>query len=115
MARINFTEISIPGSAQKHGWRRSPQDLGKNTLFSLGYRRHTDLYVLLRDNPAYYTNRHEDDTWDAALRRHDFLRPSNNRQSVGVFYGAELLADHVASNNLGVHSRKQALCTEAST
>jgi iron complex outermembrane receptor protein len=36
------------------------QDLGKNTLFSLGYRRHTDLYVLLRYHPAYYTNRHED-------------------------------------------------------
>ena len=78
------------------------QDLGKNTAFSLGYRRHTDLYELLRDNPSYYTNRHEDDTWDIALRRHDALT-----EKLAVYYGAEALADHVESNNLGIHSRKQ--------
>ncbi len=78
------------------------QDLGKKTVFSLGYRRHTDLYELLRDDPAFYTNRHIDDTWDIALRRHDSIG-----QKLGIYYGAEALADHVASNNLGVHSRKQ--------
>ena len=120
LTRVFLSLLDRPfGADQFYGnfnsWERTKtwlatlsQDLGKNTLFSLGYRRHTDLYVLLRNNPAYYTNRHEDETWDAALRRHDFLRPSTNRQSVGVFYGAELLTDHVASNNLGVHSRKQA-------
>ncbi len=120
LTRVFLSLLDRPfGADQFYGnfnsWERTKtwlaalsQDLGKNTLFSLGYRRHTDLYVLLRDDPAYYTNRHEDETWDAALRRHDFLRPSNNRQSVGVFYGAELLADRVASNNLGEHSRKQA-------
>jgi iron complex outermembrane receptor protein len=120
LTRVFLSLLDRPfGADQFYGnfnsWERTKtwlaalsQDLGKNTLFSLGYRRHTDLYVLLRTDPAYYTNRHEDETWDAALRRHDFLRPSNNRQSVGVFYGAELLSDHVASNNLGVHSRRQA-------
>ncbi len=120
LTRVFLSLLDRPfGADQFYGnfnsWERTKtwlaalsQDLGEKTIFSLGYRRHTDLYVLLRDNPAYYTNRHEDDTWDTALRRHDFLRPSSNQQSVGVFYGAEFLADHVASNNLGVHSRKQA-------
>jgi iron complex outermembrane receptor protein len=78
------------------------QDLGKRTIFTLGYRRHTDLYELLRDDPTYYTNRHIDDTWDIALRRHDPMG-----RKISIFYGAEALADHVNSNNLGIHSRKQ--------
>jgi iron complex outermembrane receptor protein len=78
------------------------QDLGKRTLLTLGYRRHSDLYELLRDNPGFYTNRHIDDTWDVAIRRNDTLG-----RLVHVYYGLEGLADHVASNNLGTHSRKQ--------
>jgi iron complex outermembrane recepter protein len=78
------------------------QDLGNNTLFSIGNRRHTDLYELLRDDPTFYTNRHRDETWDVALRRQDSLH-----QGVRLYYGAEGLADHVNSNNLGIHSRKQ--------
>lgn len=79
------------------------QDLGKRTIFTFGYRRHTDLFELLRDDPAFYTNRHVDDTWDIALRRHDPIA-----HAAQVYYGFEGLADHVASNNLGVHSRKRA-------
>ena len=78
------------------------QDLGKNTLFSLAYRRHADLYELLRDDPSYYTNRHKDDTWDLVLRRHDSLP-----HAINLYYGVEGLADYVNSNNLGVHSRKR--------
>ena len=78
------------------------QDLGSHTLVTLGYRRHTDLYELLRDDPGYYTNRHEDYSWDLALRRHDSVA-----HFAQVSYGLEGLDDHVASNNLGVHSRKQ--------
>ena len=78
------------------------QDLGARTLVSLGYRRHTDLFELFRDNPGFYTNRHEDYAWDLAVRRHDPI--SNSAQ---IFYGVEGFDDHVESNNLGVHSRKQ--------
>ncbi|MBV9268153.1 MAG: TonB-dependent receptor [Acidobacteriaceae bacterium] len=78
------------------------QDLGENTIATLGYRRHTDLFELLRDDPGFYTNRHEDYQWDAAARRHDSIT-----QSSQVFYGAEFLEDHVDSNNLGIHSRQQ--------
>jgi len=114
LTRIFLSLLDRPfGADQFYGnfnsWERTKtwlatisQDLGKNTLFSLGYRRHTDLYELLRDDPGFYTNRHEDETWDVALRRHDTVR-----EALHIYYGAELLADHVDSNNLGVHSRKQ--------
>ncbi|MBV9082175.1 MAG: TonB-dependent receptor [Acidobacteriaceae bacterium] len=78
------------------------QDIGKKTLFTLGYRRHADLFVLLRTNPGFYTNRHEDEAWDLAMRRHDGVG-----RLAQIYYGVEGTADHVASNNLGVHSRKQ--------
>ena len=114
LTRVLLSTLDKPfGADQFYGnynsWERTKtwlatlsQDLGKNTVFSLGYRRHTDLYELLRDDPAYYTNRHEDETWDIAIRRHDALG-----KVVQISYGAEGLADHVDSNNLGVHSRKQ--------
>ncbi len=78
------------------------QDLGRHTLFTLGYRRHTDLYELLRDDPDFYTNRHIDDAWDVAVRRQDSVG-----RSFHLFYGLEGQQDHVQSNNLGAHSRKQ--------
>ena len=78
------------------------QDLGSRTLVTLAYRRHTDLFELFRDDPGYYTNRHEDYSWDVAVRGHDAIT-----SSAQIYYGVEGLADHVDSNNLGVHSRKQ--------
>lgn len=79
------------------------QDLGANTDFAFSYRRHTDLFVLLRNNPAYYTNRHEDDTWYAALRRKNDIAPN-----AALHYGAEGIFDAVESTNLGNHHRKRA-------
>jgi iron complex outermembrane receptor protein len=78
------------------------QDLGENTNFALSYRRHTDLYVLLRDDPSFYTNRHEDTAWNAALRRHDRLA-----KLAILSYGVEGLADGVNSTNLGIHHRQR--------
>lgn len=78
------------------------QDLGKNTLLTAGYRRHSDLFELLRDDPAFYTNRHVDDAWDGAIRRHDSIR-----SWATLAYGVEVTSDHVRSNNLGVHTRDQ--------
>lgn len=79
------------------------QDLGSNTDFSFSYRRHTDLYVLLRNDPAYYTNRHEDDTWYAALRRKNEIT-----HTFSLHYGAEGISDAVDSTNLGAHHRRRA-------
>ena len=46
------------------------QGIGKNTEFDFGYRRHTDEFILLRDNPSYYENNHIDESYQFALRRH---------------------------------------------
>jgi iron complex outermembrane receptor protein len=78
------------------------QDLGTNTSISLSYRRHTDLFVLLRNDPSYYTNHHVDTAWDTALRRHDRFA-----KIFTLSYGAEGLAENVNSTNLGVHDRQR--------
>lgn len=78
------------------------QDLGPRTVFQFAYRRHSDLFVLLRTDPDFYTNRHIDDNWELALRREDPIA-----HNAAIYYGAEGLGDQVTSNNLGVHSRTQ--------
>ena len=78
------------------------QDLGKNMDFDFGYRRHTDEFVLFRDNPAVYTNNHGDDSWQAALRRKQALGKNST-----LFYGGEGFYDSIVSNNLGQHQRSR--------
>jgi iron complex outermembrane receptor protein len=78
------------------------QDLGKNTEFDLGYRRHTDIFILFRDNPTFFSNDHTDESWQAALRRKQPLG-----QNSTFFYGAEGFHDSVDSTNLGVHQRSR--------
>ncbi len=76
------------------------QDIGDNTQADFSYRRHTDLFVLFRDDPQIYTNRHLEDTFVGDLRRHDKL-PLHGVLS----YGAQGLSESIHSTNLGVHSR----------
>lgn len=78
------------------------QDLGQNTELTFSYRRHTDLFVLLRDAPQVYTNHHADQTYDAAIRRHNDLT-----KLIRLSYGAEGIDDAIVSNNLGTHERRQ--------
>ncbi|HWF66896.1 MAG TPA: TonB-dependent receptor plug domain-containing protein, partial [Acidobacteriaceae bacterium] len=49
------------------------QNLGSKTEANFAFRRHTDLFVLLRYQPQVYLNRHLDDDWQGSLRRHDNL------------------------------------------
>ncbi len=76
------------------------QPLGSKTQVDFGYRRHTDIFVLIRDNPAIYKNDHTDDSWQAALRRHDDVS-----KTARLYYGAEGYRDSIVSNNLGTHQR----------
>ncbi len=76
------------------------QDLGDKTEFDLGYRRHTDEFVLIRDNPSIYENNHIDESWQAALRRKESLG-----QNSTLFYGGEGFHESIESNNLGNHAR----------
>jgi iron complex outermembrane receptor protein len=78
------------------------QQLGQHTEFDLGYRRHTDNFILVRDDPALYANNHETESWQAALRRRQPLW-----QAATFFYGAEGYRDSIDSNNLGRHTRNR--------
>jgi len=78
------------------------QDFGKKTEFDLGFRRHTDEFVLFRDQPQIYENNHIDKSWQAALRRHDSVS-----QNSALYYGAEAIHESIESNNLGNHERSR--------
>jgi iron complex outermembrane receptor protein len=76
------------------------QDLGTKTQAAFAFRRHTDLFVLYRDRPQLFTNRHAVESFEASLRRSETLG-TNTR----LHYGVEGYRDAIVSNNLGAHSR----------
>ena len=79
------------------------QPLGEYTNISFAYRRHSDLFVLLRDQPEVYANHHSDEDYQLAIRRrHEFGAATT------LFYGLEAIHESIASNNLGDHSRSRA-------
>ncbi len=53
----------------KTWWVGGQQALGRKTTASFAYRRHSDLFVLYRDQPDIYANHHVDESYQAALRR----------------------------------------------
>jgi outer membrane cobalamin receptor len=86
-------------------------ELGNKTEFDFGFRRHSDEFVLLRDNPSVYVNNHIDRSWQADIRRHDQLSTNS-----ALFYGAEGIHEDIVSTNLsggvvsdalGVHDRSR--------
>ncbi len=90
-----------------HSWERTRtwfaslrQQLGGKTEAALAFRRHTDLFVLQRDRPEAYTNRHAVRSYQASVRRREDVA-----RNTGIHFGAEVTADSIASNNLGRHSR----------
>ena len=74
--------------------------MGEKTEASFAYRRHTDLFVLYRDRPEVFTNRHAVEGIQAAVRRTDSLA-----RNVRLHYGLEGYRDAIDSNNLGHHDR----------
>lgn len=85
------------------GWLASiQQQLGANTAGSFGYRRHTDLFVLLLDHPEVYRNNHIDTSYEGALRRADTFH-----RDTTLSYGLEADGDSILSSNLGHHARNQ--------
>ena len=79
------------------------QSFGERTSASFSYRRHSDLFVLYRDQPEIFTNHHADESWQADLRRREPVNPNTT-----VFYGVEALHESIVSNNLGNHARSRA-------
>ena len=85
------------------GWFASMrQELGSRTVAAFGYRRHTDDFVLLRNNPSVYENNHRDGSWQASIRHTvPIATPSL------LLFGLEADGDSIHSNNLGVHARNR--------
>ena len=79
------------------------QALGKKTDVSFAYRRHSDLFVLFRDQPEIYTNHHHDESFQATVRREETVATNTE-----LHYGVEALHESIVSNNLGDHSRSRA-------
>ena len=90
-----------PSWERTKGWFASiDQHIHANTEAAFGYRRHTDEYILFRNDPSFYENNHIDTSWEAALRRHDALGAHAT-----LAYGLEADADSIHSNSLGIHAR----------
>jgi len=84
------------------GWFGSvSQAINKDTSLAFGYRRHSDEFVLIRDDPSLYENNHVSQSWQAALRRSDFW------QGLRFAYGLDADGDQIDSNNLGQHARNR--------
>ena len=85
------------------GWFGSGrQELGSRTVAAFGYRRHTDEFVLLRDDPSVYENNHIDGSWQASVR-HTLPIASSSV----LLFGLESDGDSIHSNNLGLHARNR--------
>jgi iron complex outermembrane receptor protein len=76
------------------------QAIGQNTEASFAFRRHSDLFVLFRDQPEIFTNHHAVESYVGTLRRTERLS-----ENVSLHYGAEFYRDAIVSNNLGNHER----------
>ena len=88
---------------QTKGWFASlNQQLGANGSAAVAYRRHTDIFVLLRDQPAIYKNQHIDENWEGALRYQQTLFKNTT-----LYYGLEEDTDAIQSNSLGRHGRNR--------
>jgi iron complex outermembrane receptor protein len=116
---LGTTDILLAGSDRAFGadqfygpynsWERTKgwfssisQELGAKTQAAFGYRRHADNFILLRNDPSYYANNHNDASWQAVLRRHDAIS-----KNATLAYGLEADGDSIDSNNLGIHARNR--------
>ena len=118
-SRLGVTDLMFAGSDRSFGanqfygdypsWERTKgwfgsarQELGSRTQAAFAYRRHTDEFVLFRDDPAIYENNHIDGSWQGSLRRTENL-PAGTL----LLMGLQVDGDSIHSNNLGLHARKR--------
>ncbi len=85
------------------GWLAAiRQPLPANFQADFAYRKHTDEYILLVQDPALYENNHIDTLWQADLRGASTLG-----HHFDLAYGLESDGDGIRSNSLGRHARNQ--------
>ena len=126
--RLGVTDVLLATSDRAFGanqfygdypsWERTKgwfggvrQELGSQTEAAFAYRRHTDDFVLLRDDPAIYENNHIDGSWQGMLRRTE-----NLPAGAVLLMGLEADGDSIDSYNfsggvrsfaLGIHARNR--------
>ena len=94
------------------GWFASGrQEFGSRTVAAFGYRRHTDEYILARNNPAPYENNHIDGSWQASLRRTLPIASTSvllfGLESDGDSIRSYNLSNGIVSYALGTHARNR--------
>jgi len=101
------------GAAQFYGnfnsWERTKgwfagfmQQFDSHIEAAMGYRRHSDIFLLERDQPTGYKNQHIDDGFEGSLRdRRPIFRNTT------LLTGLEETTDHIQSTNLGEHGRNR--------
>ncbi|MGH9598383.1 MAG: TonB-dependent receptor plug domain-containing protein, partial [Terracidiphilus sp.] len=101
-----------PSWERTKGWFASArQELGSHSVAAFGYRRHTDDYVLLRDDPGVYENNHEDGSWQGSLR-HTISLPAGALLLMGLEADGDSIRSFnfsggVTSFALGIHARNR--------
>lgn len=103
---------NFPSWERTKGWFAGVrQELGSRTEAAFAYRRHTDDFVLFRDDPAIYENNHIDGSWQGSLRRTE-----NLPAGAVLLMGLEADGDSINSYNfsggarsfaLGIHARNR--------
>lgn len=85
------------------GWFAAlTQQFTPNTQAAIAYRRHSDIFLLERDEPAGYKNQHIDDSFEGAVRdRREIVK------NVTLASGLEENTDRIDSTNLGQHGRNR--------
>jgi len=93
-----------PSWERTKGWFAGiRQELGSRTQAAFAYRRHTDEYILVREDPALYENNHIDGSWQTSLSHTIPVATSSV-----LLMGVEADGDSIQSNNLGQHARNRA-------
>jgi outer membrane cobalamin receptor len=118
-ARLGVTDVLLAGSDRSFGanqfygdypsWERTKgffagirQELGAQTVAAFAFRRHTDEFILFRNDPAIYENNHIDGSWQAMLRHTVMVEKTS-----ALLMGLESDGDSIRSNNLGIHARNR--------
>ncbi len=83
------------------GWFAAlTQQINAHDSANVAYRRHTDEFVLFRNDPAAYENNHIDQSYQGDLRdRREVYK------NVSLATGLEVTTDQIDSTNLGDHGR----------
>jgi len=100
------------------GWFASArQELGGHTVAAFGYRRHTDDFVLWRNDPAGYENNHIDGSWQGSLGQTLTVRKDSvllmgleaDGDSINSFNFSNLNSSGLVERSfaLGVHARNR--------